>query len=104
VIFGLIRQVREHTDLVDAARELGYFAMFVAVIDALDDAHRAVLSDVDELDDPSLREWAAELVGVSAATADAAVAAFRSGEAMPPELVDALAKSGANRTGSGDRQ
>jgi hypothetical protein len=95
VISGLIRQVREQTELVDTARELGYFAMIVEVIEALDDAHRAVLSQVSELDDPLLRAWAAGLVGVSMATAEQAIAAFRSGDPLPPELVDALARAGS---------
>lgn len=91
VISGLLAQVREQQDLIDAARELGYFAMLVSVIDALDAEHRAVLSKVAELDEPELRSWAAELVGVHVDVIDAAIDAFRTGTDLPPELVDALA-------------
>ena len=76
VISGLIDQVREQTDLVEAARDRGFFAMIVTVIEALDDEHRAVLGQV---------------VGVSGQTIDAAVEAFRSGDQLPPELLEALA-------------
>jgi hypothetical protein len=102
VISGLIGQVREQSELVDTARELGYFAMIVEVIEALDDAHRAVLSQVGELDDPSLQAWAARLVGVSTATVEQAVAAFRSGDPLPPELVDALANAGSAHSDRSD--
>ena len=97
VISGLIAQVREQQDLIDNARELGLFAMLVEIMDVLDDEHRAVLGKVPELDDPELRSWAAGLVGISVATADAAVAAFRSGDPLPAELVDALAATAATR-------
>jgi hypothetical protein len=104
VISGLIRQIREQSELVDAARELGYFAMIVDVIEALDDAHRAILGQVGELDDPSLQAWAARLVGVSTAAVEQAVAAFRSGDPLPRELVDALARAGSPGSGRADTQ
>ncbi|MDP9118215.1 MAG: hypothetical protein M3O28_13325 [Actinomycetota bacterium] len=80
-------------DIADA-KELGYFDLIVSVIDALDDAHRAVLGDVGELDDPDLPAWAAGVAGVSPAVADAAVAAFRNGGPLPDELVRALEPAG----------
>jgi hypothetical protein len=93
VISGMIRQVRAQTELVDNARDLGYFALLVDAIDALDDEHRAVLGAVDDLDDPELLAWAAGQVGVGEETMRDAVAALRAGAELPPELVHALARS-----------
>lgn len=96
VISELIAAVRGSDELIDTARELGYFALLVDVIDVLDDEHRAVLRDVPELDDPDLRKWAAELVGIDRDVADRAVDAFRDGSPLPAELVDALASAGSS--------
>lgn len=94
VISELIVAIRDQQNVIDQARELGYFAMLITVIDALDDEHRAVLGQVRELDDPELRRWAAGLVGLDLADADAAVAAFRSGGPLPDALLAALADAG----------
>jgi hypothetical protein len=91
VVSELITAVRQQQELIDAARELGYFALLVDVLDGLDEQHRAVLRDVPELDDPDLRDWAAAVVGVDREIADRAVAAFRDGTPLPTELTDALA-------------
>ena len=97
VISELIAAIRGSDDLIDTARELGYFALLVDVIDALDDEHRAVLRHVPELDEPDLREWAAGLVGIDLDVADRAVDAFRDGSPLPAELVEALAAAGPTR-------
>ena len=60
------------------------------MLDALDDEHRAMLARVDALDDPQLRTWAAQVVGVGPEVVDAAVVAMRAGTALPAELLDAL--------------
>ena len=91
VISGMIRQVRASSDVVDRARELGYFALLVDAIDVLDDEHRAVLGAVAELDDPELVSWAADVVGVDTAVVRDAVTAFRTGAPLPPAMVRALA-------------
>jgi hypothetical protein len=94
VVGRLIREVHERADVVDQARKQGYFARIVDLVEALDDGHRAVLTEVGELDDPAVRAWAAEAAGVAPQVIDAAIHAFRSGEPLPEDLVRALGDGG----------
>lgn len=69
------------------------FRMLLDVLDAVDDAHRAMLGELTQLDDTETVAWAAKSTGTTEGQVRQALASLRAGEPLPEEFRAALAAS-----------
>lgn len=69
------------------------FRMLLDVLDAVDDAHRAVLGELTQLEDDATVAWAAKSTGTTEGQVREALSALRAGKPLPDDFRGALASS-----------